>query len=154
MKYLLNTLLTLLSASILFPSFPIPATAATCLATEPDMEGPFYKPNAPIRSSVGKGYVLKGVVRSIDCIPIPGAKIELWLAGPDGKYADAYRATITADSSGAYRFESHVPTPYTGRPPHIHLRVSAKGYNVLITQHYPEAGKINVVMDLVLTTSQ
>jgi protocatechuate 3,4-dioxygenase beta subunit len=49
--------------------------------------------------------------------------LELWLAGPDGEYADAYRATVIADAQGRYRFASHAPAAYAGRPPHLHLRV-------------------------------
>jgi len=127
------------------------AVAATCTPTEEDVLGPFYKPGAPVRSSVGKGYILKGVVRSSkDCGPVPGAKIELWLAGPDGKYDDAHRATIVTDASAAYRFESNVPPPYYGRPPHIHLRVSAKGFKTLVTQHYPSGSTQSAAFDIVL----
>jgi protocatechuate 3,4-dioxygenase beta subunit len=118
------------------------------------MLGPFYKPNAPMRSSVGKGYVLKGVVRSTDCSLIPGAKIELWLAGPNREYDDAHRATMIADSLGSFRFESNVPLPYEGRPPHIHLRVSAKRYKTLVTQHYPAAGRTEATFDVVLVPSR
>lgn len=122
-----------------------------CLPTAADALGPFYKPGAPQRSSVGKGYVLQGVVRSADgCRPLPGAVIELWLAGPDGRYDDEYRATLIADDSGRYQFESHVPVPYSGRPPHIHLRVTAAGYQRLVTQHYPQRGQRQGVFDLVL----
>lgn len=125
--------------------------AAACKPTEPDMLGPFYKPNAPVRSSVGKGYVLQGTVRSSsDCTPLSHATIEFWLAGPDGQYDDAHRATVVADASGAYRFESNVPQSYAGRPPHIHIRASARGFKTLVTQHYPEAGKTTAVFDLVL----
>ena len=116
--------------------------------------GPFYKPNAPIRSSVGTGYVLRGVVRSAkDCSPVIGAMVEIWLAGPNGEYDDAHRATIIADASGAYRFESNMPQPYYGRPPHIHLRISAKGFATLVTQHYPAAGTKDAVFDVVLVHS-
>jgi len=129
--------------------------AATCTPTEPDMLGPFYKPNAPARSTVGTGYALKGVVRSsVDCSPLPGAVLEFWLAGPEGVYDDAHRATITADQSGAYQFESNVPVPYYGRPPHIHLRVSAKGFKTLVTQHYPEKDAKGAIFDIVLIPSQ
>lgn len=128
--------------------------AAVCKPTGSDMLGPFYKPNAPLRSSVGTGYVLRGTIRSSkDCAAIPGAVIEFWLAGPDGEYDDAHRATIVVDASGYYRFESTVPKPYYGRPPHIHLRVSAKGFKTLVTQHYPDAGKTEAVFDLVLVPS-
>lgn len=122
-----------------------------CEPTHEDYLGPFYKPNAPVRSSVGRGYVLSGVVRSaVDCSPIAQARIELWLAGPDGRYDDDHRATVFADRSGAYRFESAFPSAYTGRPPHIHLRVSAPGFKTLVTQHYPQEGRTEGRFDLVL----
>ena len=130
---------------------PLDAAAGTCKPTDPDELGPFYKPGAPVRASVGKGYVLEGTVRSSkDCAPIKGATIELWLAGPDGGYGDAYRATVIADKKGVYRFESHVPPPYFGRPPHIHLRVSARGFETLVTQQYPEEGRRKGTFDVVL----
>jgi protocatechuate 3,4-dioxygenase beta subunit len=128
--------------------------AKTCTPTGADMLGPFYKPNAPMRSSVGKGYVLKGIVMSTDCSPIPGARIELWLAGPNGEYDDAHRATVIADSAGFYRFESNMPNPYIGRPPHIHLRVSADRFRELVTQHYPEGRRTEATFDLVLVPEQ
>lgn len=112
-----------------------------CSPTPADSEGPFYKPAAPMRSSVGKGYYLSGVVKSAkDCSDIPGARIEFWLAAPNGNYDDEHRATLLADPSGRYAFESNFPPKYTSRPPHIHLRVTADGYRALVTQHYPEKG--------------
>jgi protocatechuate 3,4-dioxygenase beta subunit len=130
-------------------------SAATCEPTSSDVMGPFYKPNAPIRASVGKGYLLQGVVRSsADCRPVPGAAVEFWLAGTDSGYDDSHRATVVADASGRYRFESNVPPPIEGRPPHIHLRVSAKGFEVLVTQHYPAPGTAEAVFDVVLVPSR
>jgi len=127
------------------------AHGLTCKPTEADALGPFYKPDAPVRSLVGKGYVLTGTVRSAaDCRPIPGSRIELWMAGPEGEYADAYRATLFSDRSGAFRFESHIPPAYYGRPQHIHLRISAAGFRTLVTQHYPEKGRTAAVFDLVI----
>lgn len=142
--------LTCLWAALLL-LLPFDAAAGACRPTEPDELGPFYKPGAPVRAGVGKGYLLEGTVRSArDCAPVPGAAVELWLAGPDGGYGDAYRATVIADGKGAYRFGSHVPPPYLGRPPHIHLRVSAPGFDTLVTQHYPEKGSARGRSDLVL----
>jgi len=147
--------LLVLVAGVLFLGGSVSeATSGSCTPTVPDMLGPFYKPNAPMRTSVGNGYILKGTVRSTDCSPMPGAKIELWLANPDGIYDDAHRAKMISDSSGFYRFESTVPTPYTGRPPHIHLRVTADGFKELVTQHYPEGGKTEATFDLVLVPSK
>lgn len=130
---------------------PIAQAPASCQLTEADMEGPFYEPGAPQRDSVGEGYLLQGVVRSAaDCTPIPGAQIEFWMAGPDGEYADEYRATLLAGEDGAYRFESHFPPPYSGRPSHIHLRISAQGFQTLVTQHYPVQGESSASLDLVI----
>jgi protocatechuate 3,4-dioxygenase beta subunit len=112
-----------------------------CTPTPADSEGPFYKPDAPVRSSVGKGYSLSGVVKSAkDCTNIPGAKIEFWLAAPNGTYDDEHRATLLADPSGRYVFECNFPPAYASRPPHIHIRVTADGFKTLVTQHYPEKG--------------
>jgi protocatechuate 3,4-dioxygenase beta subunit len=112
-----------------------------CAPTRADSEGPFYKPDAPVRSSVGKGYYLSGVVKSAkDCTNIPGAKIEFWLAAPNGSYDDEHRATLLADPSGRYVFECNFPPEYASRPPHIHIRATADGFKPLVTQHYPEKG--------------
>ena len=123
-----------------------------CEATESDQMGPFYEPNAPFRSQVGSGYVLSGRVLAVEgCVPVPDALIEFWLANPQGDYDDDHRASMMSDSQGLYQFESPVPVPYTGRPPHIHVRVSAPGFRPLVTQHYSGQGKDRGEFDLVLT---
>jgi protocatechuate 3,4-dioxygenase beta subunit len=124
---------------------------ADCKPTQPDMLGPFYEPGAPVRTSVGSGYVLSGTVLATEeCKPIPNAHIEFWLANPSGEYDDAHRATVLAGKRGEYRFKSNVPVSYGGRPPHIHVRVRAPGYGELVTQHYPERGQRKANFDLVL----
>jgi catechol 1,2-dioxygenase len=125
--------------------------SADCNRTQPDMLGPFYEPGAPVRTSVGSGYVLSGrVLAAEECKPIHDARIEFWLANPRGDYDDAHRATVVAGQRGEYRFESNVPVSYGGRPPHIHVRVRAPGYEELVTQHYPERGQRKANFDLVL----
>lgn len=122
-----------------------------CAPTEWDEIGPFYRPNAPIRDTIGKGYVLSGTVRSaVDCKAIPHARIEVWQAGPGGSYDDAHRATLFSDQDGRYRLETDFPPPYSGRPPHIHMLVEVNGYEGRITQHYPKQGAKNATFDLVL----
>jgi catechol 1,2-dioxygenase len=124
---------------------------AHCKPTQPDMLGPFYEPGAPVRTSVGSGYVLSGSVLAAEaCKPIPNAHVEFWLANPRGEYDDAHRATLFAGERGKYRLESNVPVSYGGRPPHIHVRVRAPGYEELVTQHYPERGQRKANFDLVL----
>jgi catechol 1,2-dioxygenase len=124
---------------------------ANCKPTQPDMLGPFYESGAPVRTRVGSGYMLSGTVLAAEeCKPIPNARIEFWLANPRGDYDDAHRATVLAGQRGEYRFESNVPVSYGGRPPHIHVRVRAPGYDELVTQHYPERGQRKANFDLVL----
>jgi protocatechuate 3,4-dioxygenase beta subunit len=90
------------------------------------------------------------VISSADCASIAKAVIELWLTGHDGSYDDDHRATIFSNDSGQYRFESNSPPGYSGRPPHIHIRVSANRFKTLATQHYPAAGQKAREFDLVL----
>jgi protocatechuate 3,4-dioxygenase beta subunit len=156
MKYICSVILFVLALCLFYPAtFGNLLSAATCEPTSSDVMGPFYKPNAPIRARVGKGYLVQGTVRSsIDCGLIPGAVIELWLAGPEGGYDDSHRTTVVTDASGRYSFESNAPPPIEGRPPHIHLRISAKGFNSLVTQHYPAAGTKEAIFDIVLVPSR
>lgn len=122
-----------------------------CQPTPADYLGPFYKAGASERTSVGTGYELTGVVRSaVNCAPIEKARIELWLTNPEGEYDDDHRATLYSGSDGNYRFESNFPPGYSGRPPHIHIKISADGFKTLATQHYPAAGDKAGTFDLVL----
>mgnify|MGYP001107470785 CR=1 FL=1 len=113
--------------------------------------GPFYRPGAPVRSSIGKGYELSGTVRSArDCSPVANARIEVWQVGPDGRYDDDHRATIYSGADGRYRLQTSLPPPYGGGRPHIHFVVDARGYDGVITQHYPLKGAKRAGFDLVL----
>lgn len=126
--------------------------STTCQPTPFDEIGPFYRPNAPIRTKVGTGYSLSGQVRSAtDCRPLPGAVLEFWLVNELGEYDDAHRATVIADRRGRYSFASNRPGDYVSRLPHIHLRVSAGGHESLTTQHYPGGGQSTAKFDLTLS---
>ena len=145
MGYLLWALALIAPISIL------PAAQPKCASTRPDAEGPFYKPGAPERSSTGKGVVISGTVRSaLDCTPLPGAKIEWWSADSAGEYKDDHRATQSTDGAGRYRYETDFPGRYPGRPPHLHVRVSAPGHRPLVTQIYPKPGQTALDVELVL----
>ncbi len=127
-----------------------PAAAAKCVLTPSEGGDPFYKPNAPVRSSVGTGHVLTGVARSgIDCAPIRGARVEIWLRGPDGRYDDAHRGTVITDAGGRYHFQSNFPGN-GGMQPHIHLRIAVPGFRPLVTVYLPPPGSGTGVLDLVL----
>jgi protocatechuate 3,4-dioxygenase beta subunit len=137
---------------VLLLATPVNAQTYSCTPTSPDAQGPFYREGAPVRDSIGSGYLLLGEVKSAtDCAPIAAAKIEAWTTGPDGHYDERWRATLFAGEDGRYHFESHYPRPYGSRPPHIHLLVTAPGFAELITQHYPQPGSAMAIFDLVLT---
>jgi protocatechuate 3,4-dioxygenase beta subunit len=125
-----------------------------CKPTQAGEMGPFYRPDVSYRTSIGSGYLLQGTVKSAsDCNPIPAAMIELWMTGPEGRYGDAWRATLSSNDNGTYHFESHAPTYFNNRRPHIHIRITAEGFEPLVTQHYPvkEAGE--GIFDLILIPS-
>ena len=131
-----------------------PVTAGTALAcppTVPDAFGPFGRGSPPLRSSIGKGHVLTGVVVSaIDCKPIKGARVELWQANAKGRYVRALSGTVLVDRNGRFRFEGPYPASYEGRPPHIHLRVVGRGHEVLLSRYEPARGARTGSVKLVL----
>lgn len=122
-----------------------------CEPTPADFLGPYYKPDAPVRSRIGEGYILVGeVVSATNCAPISNARIEFWLTNPAGLYDDDHRATVFSDGTGQYNFQCNFPPDYSGRPPHIHIRISAEGYKTLATQHYPTRGDSTGKVEIVL----
>lgn len=124
----------------------------TCAPTKPDMLGPFYKPDAPERPRTGSGLVVAGVVRSTrGCVPLPGARIEWWSADERGEYRDDLRATQHADAQGRFTYETVSPGRYPGRPPHLHVKVTAPDHKPLVTQLYPRHQQRTISTDLVLT---
>ena len=155
MKKRLNRKVYLLLAFILSISLPPAASSYQCQPTPEDEMGPFYRPMAPLRSKIGSGYLLTGTVQSaVDCRPVPAPLIEFWQTGPDGRYDDAHRAAVITDATGSYQLETDFPGNYATRPPHIHIRVSAKGFGTLVTQHYLQPGSKGAVFDLVLIPNQ
>jgi protocatechuate 3,4-dioxygenase beta subunit len=126
------------------------AAQAACAPTKPDMLGPFYEPDAPERAATGRGLVIAGAVRSVTaCAPLPAARIEWWSANPRGEYDREHRASQRA-AGGRYRYETSFPARYPGRPPHVHVRVSAPGHRTLVTQIYPASGQSSIEIDFVL----
>ena len=150
-RLLSTALLSLILALAWF--FPVMAAGQgfQCQPTPEDEMGPFYRPGAAYRNSVGTGYLLFGTVKSaMDCSPIAEAKLELWLTGPEGFYGDAWRATLQSADNGTYYFSSHAPPNFGSRRAHIHIRATAEGFVTLVTQHYVETNAGEALFDLVL----
>jgi protocatechuate 3,4-dioxygenase beta subunit len=115
------------------------------------MLGPFYKPDAPERSVTGHGLVVRGAVRSAKgCTPLRGARLEWWSADERGEYRDELRATQHVGADGRFTYETVSPGRYPGRPPHLHVRISAPGHKTLVTQVYPRDNQRTIATDFVL----
>lgn len=128
-----------------------PAAQPACAPTRPDAEGPFYTPNAPERAGTGRGLMVSGTIRTAaGCGPLAGARLEWWSANPRGEYDDAHRGSQRADAEGRYRYETDLPGRYPGRPPHLHVRVTAPGHSPLVTQLYPRRGQAAMEFEFVL----
>ena len=117
--------------------------------TARDMEGPFYKDNAPFRNIIkaeGIPLTVSGtVIKADDCkTPIANAVIDIWHCNNAGDYdMQGYncRAQLRTDKNGAYSFSTIVPPPYGGRPRHIHFKIRAEGFSELTTQMYFEGDR-------------
>ena len=76
--------------------------------------------------------------------------MELWQAGKNGRYTRAGSATVRTDRSGRFRFEGPYPTAYSGGPAHIHLRVTGRAHQQLLTRYVPAQGARRGSVRLVL----
>ena len=142
-----------LGAAVIVAALGIAPVAAqsSCRATRPDALGPFYKADAPERARTGSGFVVTGAVRSVSgCQALPSARLEWWSADGRGDYDDGHRATQRPDAEGRFRYETDFPGKYPGRPPHVHVRITAPGHRPLVTQLYPTPGQAAIAADFVL----
>lgn len=110
----------------------------------------------------GTPLLFQGQVRGTDGSALPNAKVELWHADSAGFYSQFapglpewnLRGTFIADSDGNFQINTMQPAPYqiptdgacgqliaaagwhAWRPAHLHLKVSAPGYELLTAQLY------------------
>tara|TARA_Y100001970_G_C13974952_1_gene720149 strand:- start:54 stop:704 length:651 start_codon:yes stop_codon:yes gene_type:complete len=109
----------------------------------------------------GQYIQVSGIVQDEFCKPIENAIVEIWQACYSGRYnhpSDTsnekldphfqYYAMMKTDGAGIYSFKTVIPGAYNVslnwmRPPHIHYKVSLKGYKPLITQLYFHGHKLN-----------
>ena len=146
-----RTFLRDLGEGIIFiASYPVLSAslldAATLQPTPPNTEGPFYLAGAPFRTNLREGQngtLLKvtGSLVDTNARPITNGLIEIWHADQSGQYdLDGFRcrASMKTSTQGEYGFETVMPKGYGGRPRHIHYKVSAEGFDTLVTQLYFE----------------
>lgn len=95
----------------------------------------------------GQIVYLMGRVYDKNCVPVKGAKIELWQTNSKGKYDFASTAELLSpepvfagtgqtfsNNMGEYQFITVFPGPYGRRAPHIHLRVSHPDFPTIETE--------------------
>ncbi len=125
--------------------------AGGCPATANDGFGPFGQGLPPLRAKTGTGHVLTGVVLSaVNCKPVPNAQVQLWQSNTKGVYVRKLSATVLTNRAGRFRYESPRPVSYEGLPPHIHVRVAAKGFETLLSRIIVPSGTRRTNARLVL----
>ncbi len=150
----IKRLLALSLGSLLYPSKGISKEKDLSCRTGADVEGPFYRKNAPSRKDITKGYdgqketlVVKGRVYAKDCnSPLANAVVDIWHASPEGMYDNRsnkflFRGKVSTDSEGYYEFRTIKPGVYQSRPRHIHYKVRHANHQELTTQLYFENDK-------------
>jgi protocatechuate 3,4-dioxygenase beta subunit len=122
-------------------------------------EGPFYPVRLPLDDDAdltrngtqtprrGQPVQLDGRLVDLRGRPLAGLQVEIWQCDADGHYhhpGDGDRADpgfqgwgrTRVDADGRWRFRTLRPTPYTGRTPHIHVKVKDGARELLTTQLY------------------
>ena len=128
-------------------------------ATPAQTEGPFYPVAFPKDSDYdllrngnmtypeGQGTWLEGSVTDLSGKPVNGAQVEIWQcdgaghyhhAGDGGKADQRFQGfgRVTVGADGSYRFRTIRPVAYSGRTPHIHVKVKLGRRDLLTTQLY------------------
>lgn len=129
------------------------------MATPQQTEGPFYPVTLPadtdhdlLRHGIrqytgGQPAWVEGSLTDLDGRPLRGAQVEIWQCDQHGHYhhpGDGGRADpafqgfgrVTVGADGGWRFRTIRPAPYSGRTPHIHLKVRLGPRELLTTQLY------------------
>ncbi|MEU6278859.1 carbohydrate-binding protein [Streptomyces sp. NPDC047028] len=113
--------------------------------TPEQIEGPYFKPNSPERTSLlepgmpGTHLTVSGYVFGSACLPVAGALLDFWQADDNGAYDNTgftLRGHQYTDSTGAFALTTIVPGLYPGRTRHIHVKLQAPGRPILTTQLY------------------
>jgi protocatechuate 3,4-dioxygenase beta subunit len=95
--------------------------------TASSVEGPFYRPGAPLRTQICRDdepgdvcFVSGRVTNAATGAPLPGVLLDVWQAGAGGKYEHEdpeqpnynLRGRLYTDEEGAYELRTVVPPPY------------------------------------------
>lgn len=113
--------------------------------TPAQLEGPFFTTNSPERSNLtsanGRAQKIKvfGEVMDQFCQPVSGAMLDFWQSDERGVYdnrSDRLRGHQFSNIKGKFSLLSLMPGVYTGRAPHLHVKVQRKNGPLPTTQLY------------------
>ncbi|OLF13934.1 dioxygenase [Actinophytocola xinjiangensis] len=113
--------------------------------TPPQMEGPYFTPNSPQRTSLvepgmpGTRLTITGFVFGLSCQPLANVLLDFWQCDAGGIYDNTgyrLRGHQFTNAQGAYSLSTIVPGLYPGRTRHVHVKVQAPGRPILTTQLY------------------
>ena len=124
--------------------------ARTCEATESNPGGTNnYIPDAPEVDSLGSGFVITGLVRSAKgCRPLPGVRVQVWLATETGSERDN-RASVRTGADGRYRIRTAPTIPQFGEP-NIHVGYDDEDYAAVFIRRVVDLDDERAVVNLTL----
>jgi protocatechuate 3,4-dioxygenase, beta subunit len=157
-----------IAAAVAFP-FVLRAVAQPLRELHPtpaQTEGPFYPVELPADTDFdllrnggsvyrrGQPAWVEGQVLDPQGKPVAGAQVEIWQCDEAGRYhhpGDGGRADpafqgfgrVKVGADGHYRFRTIRPVAYSGRTPHIHVKVRLERHELLTTQLYVEGDPHN-----------
>lgn len=145
-------------------TLPVSGLATAAVSTPSASEGPFYpttgmrfddidndlvKITGEVEQAGGEVVMLGGRVLDKAGNPIAGARVEIWQCDVNGRYL--HRSDFgwssrdpafqgfghdLSSADGSYSFRTIKPVPYSGRTPHIHVKVLVDNQERLTTQFY------------------
>jgi len=145
-------------------ALPLPGIASAAMRTPGGSEGPFY-PTAGMRfndvdndlvkirdrveQASGEVVRIRGRIFDRNGKAIAAAQVEIWQCDVKGRYLHrsdygwssrdkAFQGfgIDTTNNEGEFSFRTIKPVPYSGRAPHIHLKIFQGGQERLTTQLY------------------
>jgi hypothetical protein len=127
-----------------------PRPARRCEPTESNPGGTNnYIPDAPRLTTLGEGFIITGLVRAArGCRPLPGVRIQVWLATETGGEQDN-RASVWTDSNGRYRIETAPTVPQFGEP-NIHVAYADGAYRDVFIRRVVDLDDVRARVDLTL----
>jgi len=115
----------------------------------------------------GRHIYVKGKIIDTEGRPVPKASVDLWQANAAGRYHHPHDentapidedfqswAILSSNSEGKFTFKTVFPGAYPvsdnwARPPHIHFKITKKGFVEVITQMYFPDQALNMIDRLI-----